>query len=830
MFIMLLCLKKYKRLMLSNIQTFEWTPSKNLMIVIGRNGSGKSSVIDQMTPLPPKHFAFKVGGSKTFHCLHNESVYQLHSVYNRGTGEHSFIRDGVELNPGGTFAVQEELCWQEFRMNTEIKQLMTGQHRFTNFTTAKRREWLTRMSPVDLGYAFNVYNRTKTAHRDKLGQIKETTRELSTKNHDLLDDAQMSQMRSETDRLVGRLNRLFQDRQNNVQQQFRTPEAAKAELEALVADAHTLLRQYPRLTGSVRVSGRDEHRSLISEQVAEYTGVQHVVDRLIEELESLLNTNTQTAERITPAELQALKDEHTEHLRHAEQHAEYSQRYAGQFPLIAFDISGDPLGKLDALFSRWHAVATSIPDNADGWMNSADAQVNRARLHELRDKRKTLDGMHTTVSRRIATLKGCEHVKCPNCQHTFRPGVEPEEQSGLETKQARLADALDQTDVELKALEEYMEAYQTYSGHVYNFVQITKDFSQFQDLWDYCGGESIMYRSPRLHVTDMLDWHAAMREYAQSKLRLARANVLEQRLQQIAEIDQDAVGYMRERAQRLEAEINTRSLFINDKRRENQAYADSGLQVEAFLEAAERLFDRYERLQGKLKAHAEWLLDKAYEEEINVTQVRLSHTQRTLHELEKRETTIRAMEETVLHASEAHADLTLLVKALAPTGGLIGTYMMGFMQGVCGLVNAIIDNVWSHKLEVLPSKLTKDELDYNFPLSVNNGAVITDDIADGSDSQVAIVNFAFRLAVLKFLGYNDYPLYLDEFGRDFDEQHRTNVVPFISSFIEMGTYKQIFYISHFESIHGAFNTAEFVVLDPTNCVVPDVYNKNVTLG
>ncbi|MOA12203.1 hypothetical protein D3C78_1321760 [compost metagenome] len=171
----------------------------------------------------------------------------------------------------------------------------------------------------------------------------------------------------------------------------------------------------------------------------------------------------------------------------------------------------------------------------------------------------------------------------------------------------------------------------------------------------------------------------------------------------------------------------------------------------------------------------------------------------------------------------------MLIKALSPNGGLLGRYLLGFLQGVTAMVNAVIDEVWTYPLEVLPSKVDKDELDYKFPLKVAGGAVMASDIADGSDSQLEMVNFGFKWALLKFMGLDDMPLLLDEFGRTFDETHRANLIPFISRLIENGQVRQIFYISHFESTHGAFNQSEVMVLDPTNITVPEAFNKNVVI-
>ncbi|MBW6072867.1 hypothetical protein, partial [Pseudomonas aeruginosa] len=61
------------------------------------------------------------------------------------------------------------------------------------------------------------------------------------------------------------------------------------------------------------------------------------------------------------------------------------------------------------------------------------------------------------------------------------------------------------------------------------------------------------------------------------------------------------------------------------------------------------------------------------------------------------------------------------------------------------------------------------------------------------------------------------------------EQHRANLIPFISRLIENGQFKQVFFISHFQSTHGAFNNTEVVVINPTNITVPEAYNKNVVI-
>ncbi len=70
-----LVLEQYKRLMLSDIQRFEYNPRNNMQLIIGSNGSGKSSVLEEMTPLPAHHSNFAKGGRKTFAAVHRGVEY-----------------------------------------------------------------------------------------------------------------------------------------------------------------------------------------------------------------------------------------------------------------------------------------------------------------------------------------------------------------------------------------------------------------------------------------------------------------------------------------------------------------------------------------------------------------------------------------------------------------------------------------------------------------------------------------------------------------------------------------------------------------------------------
>ena len=101
----------YIRLM-PGVSRFVYTPSTTCQIILGTNGSGKSSILYELSPLPASKGEYIEGGFKRIEISHKGAHYVLESSFKHGN-KHSFTRDGEDLNPGGTGAVQKELVKRE---------------------------------------------------------------------------------------------------------------------------------------------------------------------------------------------------------------------------------------------------------------------------------------------------------------------------------------------------------------------------------------------------------------------------------------------------------------------------------------------------------------------------------------------------------------------------------------------------------------------------------------------------------------------------------------------------------------------------------------------
>lgn len=825
-----LVLKAYKRLMLSNTRYFEWSPKSNILLLLGSNGSGKSSVLEELTPCPAHHSQFEKGGVKEFHCSHNNHQYVLLSVYDGGSGKHSFIMDGTdELNPGGTFAVQKDLVLKHFNLDRSMHEVLIGLTPFTAMPTSKRREVLTKMSPIDLSFVFGQYNTVKGHQRDALGVINHKTRRMSSENIDLPSDGEMQIYRDEITTLTERLQSLYRAR-GNAPIEFDSPPDFQTQYQSLRAHAKQIMESQPNEAILYGLSSRSALDSLISVEAHQAQTSKTQLEELANELDEVQRQKVPEVEFGTPAQIQQLETELQENKQRLAVLEQQLASYDGVWPIVRHDVFPYSKSMLGTMMDTWTTLIQEFPNNLDDRFNHSKGTSARQGYSENKARLDSLEMRHGEATQRLARLRGCDDIVCPSCTHTFKPGVAPDEITLCAKRVSDLAATIAELDSEQIKLKEYIEQYDDYLTFVNRFRTMVRQYDIYRPIWDLAVERRTMFVEPRLHLTEVIRWQTVQTLYIELVERTQRSMHVSEQLERYANVDHSAADYLRKRQEELERKIVTIAERQQDHSLKARGLKSVQDRVDKYGDNLQNITTRLEKYMAQVNQQIVDLVNQGFDVEIKCTGLKLSDLQTKLHRFELREHTLKDIEREHKEAQQWHGDLTLLNKAMSPTDGLIGRYLMGFMQNIVKLLNAVVGEIWTYPMEVLPSKVDKDELDYNFPLNVNNGAVVAPDIARGSSSQRDIVNFAFKLIYMKFMGLEDYPLYLDEFGNTFDEQHRQNLIPFLNKLVEMGQVSQIVYISHFSSSHGAFNHAEVVVLDPTNITTPTTYNTTVKMA
>jgi DNA repair exonuclease SbcCD ATPase subunit len=220
----------------------------------------------------------------------------------------------------------------------------------------------------------------------------------------------------------------------------------------------------------------------------------------------------------------------------------------------------------------------------------------------------------------------------------------------------------------------------------------------------------------------------------------------------------------------------------------------------------------------------------ALNELINMFKYEISTIEKKLHDSEVIVNKINDTKQTLESLQASEKVVKLLVKELSPTEGLIAKSINSFLNLFIDDINSVIDTVWTYSLKLQPCSVGVDnDLDYRFPVKINDNEEI-DDISKGSSGLKEIIDLAFKVVFIKYLGLEDFPLYLDEYAITMDYTHRINAYSAIDKVLSPN-FSQVFIISHFESIYGSMRNCDISIINPDNLMIDSnlEYNKVMKL-
>lgn len=816
----------YTRVSLNNIEHLIYTPESIYQLILGTNGSGKSSILAELSPLPAHHsFYAKPHGLKDIRISFQGREYQLVSSFAHGkTGKHSFIVDGEDYNKGGTSEVQLALVEQHFSYTKELHELLTGQVSFTDMDNAQRRKWITALSTQDYGFALGLYKTLAGAARDAQGTVKHLKRRLGEGHEQLKALGSIDGLVDRAGMLRDELDTLLTERNPNA----RPADEMRRELSVMtdkvvglaerVVNTVTQLRaqRHAGITNFQMLESNTQHleqesvaqRALTSRLTAEYS-----------ELETAVH-GYRTSDGITPETIDTHLMEIRDQIDHARGELDPDLQDFGDADPVCVDL-GNMLDQLVALFYR-------LPDNQDRRFSQQTVEDQRRRMAVVLEQCGRLDGLLLRINRRIAMIEQAADTTCPSCDYVWKEGVSQGELEELQGQRGVYAQQLETLTSERRVLQGALDEAQEVTALYNEFRTLRSHYPRLVKLWEHIALNRWHLEAPASHVQGIQQWARA----AQAVRKVQGLERREAQLRDLAEqwSTEGGISHLGQRMTQIMEAIERETIKQNKLRNEvadAQAYLSR-------VRALDNLADQMGMLVDQIQRQYAGVYDSLRNQEIRaVTHVHhneLGSIQRQLTEHQTLIGVVKDLEADFGHTSIARDALGLLATALSPTEGLIAEQLSGFINCLTSQLNSIIDSVWTHDMTVLPCGLDTGELDYRFPLKVHGRDTPVLDVKRGSKAQQEMINLAFRLTVMLYSGLERYPLFLDEPGEGFDEQHRTNLMSFIKHLMENNQHCQLFMISHYASNHGAFTMADVTVLDESNIAVAGEYNKHITLA
>lgn len=851
-----LTLKKYKRLRLQDIKLFNIKINELYQLIIGTNGSGKSSIMRELTPMPANHKDYDKGGMKQIVIFYNGMIYRLISDFTHGNNHEFQIADGTSfdptdydlstlnftnLNEGRTARAQRILVEEHFKINQEILDVLLGDVKFTQMPALKRRDWILRLIGGDLEYALQVHRKLTQRVNDQIAIIKHTKRRINDEQAKMVSENEFNELTRLVSEYTDMLNDLYNvplihDLDNSAVYFTQSKNA--------IAKAMEEVEKYKKIS--------NQRPSWFDIEIKPATEFESSIGILKDELEIIrqdIRTSTETMNHLYENAsainntLEQLRNSYKGNiddliLKKNQMHDQYKidvnkthftfGMYGENSPLIA--------NSWKSIYEQLIEIFTLMEDNSSRKYSRSERDKTKAIIDIIQSDLAQNNRALQKFEHQLEHLLSAERTVCPKCSHSWVSGIsETLTVESLTKSIENVKRAIDSDTRRVNELNLFIEDCLTYNSYMTQFNSIINSNPDHSQLWDKLPLAEIYFNPPinTLHmfeayaqdVENSLAFYKRMQEILSMQHVIDQAKMLE--------------GSKAEVSESLLDDVNTRISNIHDRL---EVLNQKELELRTWITQLEQMHKTYTNAMNYTEqsftamingweASAVELVNKYRAE----TQLKLANTNSALQEA-KNVINIHNVLKSSLATEQNNLEYyTTLADTLSPKNGLIAECIRVGIQQLTDQINNVLSQIWTYPLEVLPCPEDVDDaaptdLKYRFPLSIEHGQNITPDISQGSSAQADGVNFSFVICVYIYLGLEGWPLWLDELAPTMDELHRIRIMQMVKLLIESRRNSQMFMISHYVSGHGAFTNAEVCLLNDKNIInKPSRFNEHVII-
>lgn len=838
----------YKRFSLNNIRTFTITPKERYQMILGTNGSGKSSLIKELTPLPADSSDYLKSGYKTISVTYKNTTYLLNSCGNK----HSFINKDTqeELNPGHTVTIQKELVKQYFGITPEIHNLIIGVEKFHSMTPMRRRDWFSKLSPFNYDYSFKFYNKLKENHRDIQGAIKRTKQRLVAETAKLISPEEEAKLRNDVEFTLNELNILFEESAPLERPLNDIRNDLDHNLITLTNLSNKLIRMRLNSSYGTYAYGlnlfksdiRDEWGEVIKSSFSSIEEIDFAINKIKETIlvkETLISHHSEEHSKLAETASILIKT--------GNDGVAVIQEKINKVNLDKKDLvlskrlnleTSDPvtaLRELESIHENITNIFSTIKENSDRRYSQTKMDETGKELYVLQDRKtKLVNQLQRLIINKehLETHKKSSNIFCPKCHHNWSLNYDEDTYQKYLSEISNKEKEINEVNKNISDIELRIEDLNQYSLLFKEYVRIMRYTNSLKPMWDYLVEKELVTNFP-LHALNTVN--IFLHDLEIDSLIVIKDNELKElfTLLKSAETVGDAnlldcqnkIAHLETTIAAATSEVmrlkNLLNSHVNYKNQITEAIAiNNGIQE--MLKDSKALNDSLvENTRRAVINHC-----------VKQLQSSLAIKQEALNSVNIQSKLIEELQTEIETLSVQEESYRILIKELSPVEGLIAEGLTGFVNTFVNQMNLIIKKIWSYPLKVISCAIEEAnnfQLDYKFPLMVNRDDNVVSDVKEGSTGMREIVDLAFVVVAMKYLGLSDYILVLDEFASSFDKEHRVAAMNAIKTIMEQNTFSQLFMVSHYSEAYTAFTNAEVCVMCDKNVAIPGVVNKHVNI-
>lgn len=815
------------RLGLLSSNIFKHTFDKQYTAIGGINGAGKSTILNELSPLPANMSDYDADGYKKITLQKDEDTYVLTSSGSR-PGKHSFLLNGNELNPGGTMKVQYSLVEEHFNYTPKTHQVLIGKRNLSIMSPAERQQWFADISGMDNDFISKFWNLIKGGLRDNTGALKNINHKIADTSLQMMKEEDLNHITELHNTYAGVLGGLI-----DLKKKFEQPFPAAADMQ----HEHDFVLEMKKINED---SNYHYHKlvSAVSERF-DFSKASDNITQYTRDSQRLLEERTQLEEKI-----QRVNDALREYQTDEEINVPQLERDIEDCNTkIQRDIPPEIPGiydKLKAIFPgtnltrRLSSIYMTHNNNLrhidDALLEMKPASLPYRQLKEqyqlkfdeLKSMQHRADTLSTMIDNNTKTIMSIdnEHNKetCPQCKHVFtRDKVRHQLDDILKSNQTMideiepLKEKIGQLDKEVSLMKLELDNYRI----VLEFVRDDESGLIQYFLNSYSPADSVpklmreIAYNPRSFVGSFQKWIENIRPI------MAYAELVTARDLYQAQLD---------KGMRLKSTeyitLNEKLKFLKHQHKDvNKRYSIANHQItrtrssmkamETYLNELSGINEQVDRLYVKANNifKREW--DNALEEMIKLVLEKADDINRQIKYQSGVQFLIKSYEENRRAVEVAIDDHKELMKILDPKTGLIAKSLIGFIRHFVRNMNNLVEQIWQYPMAIEIEEDDDFTKDYRFPVRVSEH--LRDDVSTLSLGQTDIMDIAFRITLYSHLGMKGFPLLLDEAGSSLSVSHRAGFFNLVKRLVEHGYFSQVFFITHLidvKDIIGSYDNIE----------------------
>ena len=841
---------------MSSIQELELEFNQDIIIILGTNGSGKTSLLQELFPSATRGNIFIKEGKKILEITDNNNTYTIitEKQPTESTLTHRFLINEQNVNQNHSFTVQSELIENHFNLTPLKKSIFTNSIRITDMGYSKRKQFFTKINPHDLLSLLSYIENVKKQKKSIKNNIQLLEHRKVTLTSQLLKPEDIKKIKQSIERLSKQLN-FHISIQNYAKHEYAKlanidttlPDITYKSLSGLlfkiqgyfdkykIQSPEGLQKQISEIQTQIQLFQKEHDIYLtkakdlsneINSLVEQSTKSEKFTSQLLHSIKSIekqMNKYKPDNESIQPIPESELKYESTI-LSEIKNHIEPIVSIKNQIPSKLLNSSILP--KIHSALEKTNKELTLVQESID---------ITKNKLKQLQKKLPADHHIPCEIDNNTTYTSTCTILKS---YKTFYNSISTDieqytkELSTLKTKLTKLQSKHSKLSTYHQTIsifnKHYLSIVNIFDTHPYLFNILSKDkiiqilkssqpYTLINVVSEYYAQSKKYYTYQQLQSKH----NQLVNEYNSIKSNKYTSSTLIQRLLSTKKSELDSLS---SKLQSLQKKLKVFNFTLAQLNECNEAINEFNSLQSQYQEAIETLEQHLNKTFYSTLVEHESSIIKDLNNQILTLENKLKEQEFIRVRLEQE---IDQQLQNLYQKQQLLADIEQSLTAIN------NTYNFSFLRNILQNVNMILNQIFIYNIQVynpylessdLPDNLDTNEL-FQFSVKIDDETEI-EDISQCSSGQKDMINFAFNLAILLELKFTNYPIFLDEIDRALDNIHRERLLLFLKSIIDQKLVTQIFLVSN-TYFHEAL-LGQYIILD-NRIGIDATYNQNVTI-